>query len=240
MKKYIKNIKTAAVAVLVVGIVAFFIYVKHYYGTINLTYILTHFVVCFDIILNLLKDLYYKIMESLFTADNIKVIVIGAIIIYITRHIARHIDLKEFLKEFLRSTNKFESSWFSFERQVQAMREISNDEQETIETLNSMVSSEDNASEDIEKKILESKRKMKLIQTITSDPYLLKLLNMFIDKKVSKKKIPVNVFKTYDDPESFKSIFEITYENGYVILNGIKDDIKELVNEIYLDISTRY
>lgn len=233
-----KNIKYI-VSILFIVVIIFLIYVKYYYGKINSTYILTHFVICFNIILNTIGDLYYKIIEVTCTTDNIKIIIIGSIIIYIIKYIDLKSFLKDFLKNFLEPTNKFESSLFSFERQVAVMKEISDNEEKSIETLNLMSSSEDNSNEDIEKKIDISRKKMKLIQIITNDPSLLKILNMFIVEKKSKKKIPINIFKTYKT-DNFKEIFEIKYEDGHAVLNGIKDDIKDLVNEIYLDISTRY
>lgn len=230
MKKIIKKHIFTILLMLLIIIITFLLYVKYYYHQIKMVYILNHFIVCSNIILNTLGYLYYRIIDCIFIADNLKFIILAFIIIYIIKSI----DLEK-LKSFLESINKFQSPWFSFERQIEVMKEMVSFEKDNIENLKEMALSDD----EMEKQIDVSREKMRLMQIIISDPYLLQILNNFINKKRYKKRIPINVFKTYNI-DNFKEIFEITYESGQVVLNGIKSDIKDIVNDIYIDISTRY
>lgn len=234
MKKIIKNHISTILFMLLIIIITFFIYIKYYYNEIKMVYILNHFIVCSNIIINTLGYLYYRIIDCILTTDNFKFIVLAFIIIYIIKSV----DLEK-LESFLKSIKNFQSPWFSFERQIEIMKEVAIYEKENIENLEGKVSSGNSACDEFEKQIDISREKMRLIQIIISDPYLLQILNNFINKKKYKKRIPINVFKTYNT-DNFKEIFEITYESGQVVLDGIKSEIKDVINDIYIDISTRY
>lgn len=204
----------------------FIIYTKFYYGELNSNSIQTNFIICFNIILRISYKIIDKLTTSLLTESNIKVIIISVAIIF-TIH-------KLELKEILFGITNLEVGAFKLQRAAEVLNNLNVKEIEKIERLE-----DEKCTDENEQKFQISKQKIKLLQTMIDDPYVLVILEKLLNKKKGILIIPMNVFKQNTSVEAIREIFDYEVKVNSVIISGIKEPVKDLVYEIYVNLKDK-
>ncbi|MCE5220900.1 MAG: hypothetical protein LLF98_06420 [Clostridium sp.] len=211
-----------AVLVLTLGI-----YIKVYYSHINIETISNHLVVCINIMLKLVSKFCNNLLDSLLTEGNMKIIIIALAIIF---------SIYKFqLKDWINDITNIELNGFKLQKKVQALDDMNKTEQKNIEELEKEKDKED-AGDDLKEKIKLSKMRIDLLRTMIEDPYIVTVLERFVDKKIGALRIPMNIFKQNTSTESIGKIFEYDVSVGFVKIKGIKAEIKDIVYDIYIKI----
>ena len=200
------------------------IYIKVYYDDINIKTINNHLVVCINIILKLLSKFSNNLLDSLLTEGNMKIIIIALAVIY-------SID-KFKLKDWINGITDLEMNGFKLSKKVQALDDMNKTEQNNIKELEKKQDKEDDG-EDFKEKIKLSKIRLDLLKTMIDEPYIVTVLERFVDKKIGALKIPMNVFK---QNTSIAKIFEYDMSVGFVKIKEIKPEIKDIIYDIYIRI----
>lgn len=202
-------------------ILTFIAYTKFYYGILNLKSIEVNFIVCCNIILKILLRIIDNLTASLLTENNVKIIIIAIAIIFIIHKIE--------LKEILYGITNLEVGTFKLQREVEILNNLNKREVEKVEKLQ-----EENNTDENEKKIQLSKQKIKLLEIMINEPYVVAILERFLNKKMGNLTIPMNVFKQNTSLDAIGEIFDYEAKVNSVKIIGIKESIKNLVYEIYI------
>ncbi len=221
--KIIKNI-CIFIAILAILLFILSIYIKVYYYDINIKTISYHLVVSLNIVLKLFSKIFNGLINSLLTESNMKIIIIALAVIF---------SICEFqLKDWIKDITNLEMNGFKLEKQVKVLDDMNKTEQNNIEQLEK----KDDIGQDVEEKLRLSKIKMDLLQTMINDPYIVHILERFVDKKIGTLKIPMNVFKQNTSIESIGKIFKYDVNLNSIKINGIKDEIKDIAYDIYIKV----
>ncbi|WP_017416748.1 hypothetical protein [Clostridium tunisiense] len=211
-------------AMLLILIIIFIGYTKYYYGTVNFKILGTNLIICFNIIFQFIYEIIIKLINSLLTENNIKIIIISIVLLYVIRELQ--------LKEILFSITNFEFGNFKVMKKVEMINELNKKEEEKIEKLEKSNGKKNKNEEEI--KIIE--KKIQLLQIMANDPYTIIILERFFKQKIGSLVIPMNVFSMKTSIENIKEIFDYSIGANSVKILGIKESIRELVYEIYLSL----
>ncbi|WP_459482142.1 hypothetical protein [Clostridium saccharoperbutylacetonicum] len=229
-KKAIKYIKITFITVLTLIILLAILsaYIKVYYENININTISNHLVVCVNILLRLVAKFINNLINSVLIESNMKVIIIATAVIFSV--------YKFQLKDWINDITNIEVSSFKLQKKVQALDDMNKSEKKNIEELEK---EKEDVGKDVEEKIKLSKVKIDLLKTMIDDPYIVHILERFVDKKIGALKIPLNVFKENTSTESIGKIFDYDITPNTVKIKGIKDEIKNIVYDIYIEIKNK-
>ena len=217
--------------ILSINIVIFIIYTKVYYGAITIDSIANNIVVCGNIFLNFCSKCINSILESLLTESNVKIILILSSIIFSIYKFS----VKDIIISLLGDISNIETNLFkvAFARKEKIER-LNEAEKNNIQNLESQNSEND----DISEKINKSKIKINILSLMEKEPYLIEILDRFVEKKIKSVKIPMNIFKRNTSIEIVGQVFDYEINPGYIKITGIKNDIKDIIYDIYVKIKT--
>lgn len=227
MKIY-KEFKVIVILSLIVSSIIFLIYTKFYYGIINGNSLLNHFIICFNALILFISNFYKTISEAIITEENMKVIIVSLVLIYILSKID--------ISKLLLGINKFELGQLKFERDIAKLKELNEEEEENY---NNLISNSEEAgnekNNEISTKIKNSEKRLEIIKLLINDPFLLRILINFVEGKTKKKSIPLNVMKANTTLDSIKILFEYEFNHNYIKIIGIKKEVEDIVIKLYMD-----
>lgn len=201
-------------------IALFLIYTQYYYGKINMEALTVHFIICFNIIIQMFLNIINKFVQALFTENNIKIIIISILILYVIKKLE--------LKTILFGITNIEIGDIKVSRDVKILNELNKIEEENIEKFKQSSSISEN-----EEKIKLSKSKIDLINLMIDDTYIMEILRRFLKSNKSSVTIPMNIFKRKTSLDNINKIFDYEISVNSVKIVGIKANVKDLVCEIY-------
>ncbi|WP_252236132.1 hypothetical protein [Clostridium sp. CH2] len=169
-------------------------------------------------------------ITSVLTESNVKVIIISIVSIFIVYKF----DLKELLS---RITLFQMGDYLKVETSVSNILEDMNEKEENkLEKLKQEKSTSSNNYEEKEEELKLSMKKIELIQLLVYEPYIVKVLGQFINKNMRSITIPNNVLKKNTSITSIGKIFDYKVGANSTKVLSVKDDIKDIICEIYFKI----
>lgn len=229
LSKYIKIVPLVLMLTFVT--IIFLMYIKVYYGVVSKENVSYHIVICTSLIIKKILYVFNKFVDSLLVENNIKILIIALTIIFC---ISKS-QISDYLKNFFSNVTTLEiRDLFKMQRNLTDMnKNIYKD----VEELKIKTNKDDysNDSEEIEK-IKLSELKMDLLKTMIDDPYIIFILDKFLKKKIGKLTIPMNIFKENTSIESVRKIFCYEANVNSIKIIGIKEDIKDIILGIYIEI----
>ncbi|MBZ9691649.1 hypothetical protein [Clostridium sp. M14] len=235
MKKEITlkiNTITKFILIISIFIFMFFVYTNFYYGNISIKTLQTHLIVCSNISIKFVYRCLNAVITSVLTEANVKVLIISIVSIFIIHKF----DLKKLLS---RITLFQMGDYFKIETSVSNILEDMNEKEENkLEKLKQEKSTSSNNYEEKEKEeeLKLSMKKIELIQLLVDEPYIVKVLGRFINKNMRSVTIPNNVLKKNTSITSIGKIFDYKVGANSTKVLSIKDEIKDIICEIYFKI----
>ncbi|NFH90905.1 hypothetical protein FDA33_11965 [Clostridium botulinum] len=233
MKKEITlKINTIIKSILIISILMFFIYTNFYYGNISIKTLQTHLIVCSNILIKFVYRCLNAMITSVLTESNVKVVIISIVSIFILYKF----DLKKLLS---RITMFQMGDYLKVETSVSNILENMNEKEETkLEMLKQEKSTSSNKYEEEEKKeeLKLSMKRIELIQLLVDEPYIVKILERFINKNMKSLTIPNNILKKNTSITSIGKIFDYKVGANSTKVLSVKDEIKDIICEIYFKI----
>ncbi|MBD5643174.1 hypothetical protein HYH96_04610 [Clostridium botulinum] len=203
-----------------IGSILYFLSViKYYYDKITFKLILQQFIILNNCILNYINKFLEIFIKNCFTSSNIKIALIIWSIIYI-------VD-KYNLIDLIKNISSFEFNGLKIESKN--LKEIFDSTKKQMEAL-------ENEPKKNNEKIEQNKNKLDLIQIMIDDPYIVELINIFINKKIKSKIIPLKVLKCNSSIYSIGKIFEYDIRADSIKIKNIKDDVKDEIVQVYSDL----
>ena len=203
----------------------FLIYTDFYYGNISIETIQCHTIICFNYISNLILVFLNGSINSITTEDNVRIILIAITAIVIINKLE--------LKKILFSISSVEAGNFKILIGLEKIKGATKNIEDDIKSLEYNKDKMDNKEES---KLKESKEKLSILNLIISEPYIIKILDMLMNKKNAKVKIPMNVFKeNISSIENIKQIFTYELKVNSVIINGLNEGVKDIIYDIYVE-----
>lgn len=215
------------ITILGLSLIIFLIYTKFYYGVITNESLLSHFVVCFNILISLISNLFKIIVTATLTEGNVKIVIISSVLVYLVSKVD--------ISNLLLSITKFEVGQLKFECDIAKLKELTREEEENYKKLITNVESNDDENSGAVQEIKESEKRLKIIRLLISDPFLLKILISFIEGKSKRKTIPLNVLKDNTTIDSVKLIFDYEFSHNYIKITGIKKEVEDVVIKLYIE-----
>lgn len=221
-KKLLKRVVLISTSLI---LIVFCIYTDFYYKKISISTLETQYIVCNNAIFNFISKVLDKLINSILNKENVRVIIIVVSIVFIFH--------KFNLRDLLDEINSFEFSGFKMQlNSKKTLETIDKQEQDKVKKLKNVSTDDEYKKSELEL----STKKMNLIKIFSTDTFLLDILDRFISKKRFSVSIPFYVLQEKTTITSIGKIFEYKITPNTIKIIKIKDDIKDLVYELYFQI----
>ncbi|MEG0297437.1 MAG: hypothetical protein RR620_12030 [Clostridium sp.] len=214
--------KKNKVGIMVCGIVAYIGYSYYKYGIISNFPPVVLFVKIIDKLVIKIDMLTDNIIDAFSNSDIIKWCLLLIVIVYILskldlNKIFSNIDEINWKQQYIRMKAE----------QLDKNQELKKQELQKNETSSSI--------DDVE--IVKIDKRLEIIKLIKEYPYIAKLIDKWVNNKITKVHIPLsNLISNVGDPSLIDNIFEYNLKNNTIVLTGLNEQYKTEIIEVYKEL----
>lgn len=221
MKKNKMIIKGLIFLIIILYYVAF---VKYNYGRISFYNMYIQFMICTSNIIEYSIYEFGQFISIILTEGIVKILVISFVIMLFVEKF----ELQDVVKTIVNL--KVGPDGVTIERKLESLKKT---EEEAIENIRKNTEASDKENE-----IAKSEEKIRIIEMMIDNPYLVEILNKFINKHVGALTIKFSkLTEKHLNMEILKKIFDYKLNPKSVTINSIKEEVFDVVIEVFTELS---